>query len=317
MIYDYDNGILMNQLYERKNDMELQQLQYFLVAAKYEHVTKAANALHIAQPALSQSIKRLEAELGVKLFERKKGGITLSDSGKVLVQELQPVMKSLDNLPKKLAEISRKQHQTIHLNVLAASILVTDCIIAYKAQHPDVNFQFVQSQSTTDYDLCITATVHKKNPGVNQIAVEEKFYLAVPSDSQYAKYTEIDLAEVANEGFIVMADTRPIRSICDQFCLSAGFTPDIVFESVNFESVRSLISAGMGVGFWPEYSWDTTRNYQNMTLLPIKSPDCTRDIIFTYNPQFSENTIAKDFFEFLVDYTKQRKEHHEKLMIQH
>lgn len=296
--------------------MELQQLQYFLVAAKYEHITKAANSLHIAQPALSQSIKRLEAELGVKLFDRKKGGITLSDSGKVLVQELQPIMKSLDNLPKKLAETARKQHQTIHLNVLAASILVTDCIIAYKAKHPEVNFQFVQSQSTMDYDLCITASVHKKNPSVNQIAIEEKFYLAVPANSKYAKYSDIDLAEVAKEGFIVMTDARPIRSICDQFCLTAGFTPDIVFESVNFESVRSLISAGMGVGFWPEYSWDTTRNYQNMILLPIKSPDCTRDIIFTYNPQFSENEIAQDFYEFLIEYTKERKEQHNQLMEQ-
>lgn len=301
---------------EVKNVMELQQLQYFLVAAKYEHITKAANSLHIAQPALSQSIKRLEAELGVKLFERKKGGISLSDSGKVLVQELQPIMKSLESLPKKLSESAKKQHQTIHLNVLAASILVTDCIIAYKAKHPEVNFEFVQSQSTMDYDLCITATVHKKNPSANQIAIEEKFYLAVPSKSRYAKYNEINLSEVSEEGFIVMADTRPIRSICDQFCLAAGFTPDIVFESMNFESVRSLISAGMGVGFWPEYSWDTTRPYQNMTLLPIKSPDCTRDIIFTYNPQFSENEVAKDFFDFLIAYTMERKERHEKLIQQ-
>lgn len=294
--------------------MELQQLQYFLVAAKYEHITKAANSLHIAQPALSQSIKRLEAELGVKLFERKKGGISLSDSGKVLVQELQPIMKSLDDLPKKLMETARKQYQTIHLNVLAASILVTDCIIAYKAKHPEVNFQFVQSQSTTEYDLCITASAHKKNPTSNQVAIEERFYLAVPADSKYASYKEIDLSEVSEEGFIVMTDTRPIRSICDQFCLAAGFAPNIIFESVNFESVRSLISAGMGVGFWPEYSWDTTRNYQNMTLLSIKSPDCTRDIIFTYNPQFSESDVAKDFYDFLLDYTKQRKKQHKKVL---
>lgn len=292
--------------------MELQQLQYFLVAAQYEHITKAANSLHIAQPALSQSIKRLEAELGVKLFDRKKGGITLSESGKVLVAELKPIMKSLDNLPKKLADTARKQHQTIHLNVLAASILVTNCIIAYKAKHPEVNFQFVQNPSSMDYDLCITATLPRRNTSTNQMMLEEKFFLAVPASSRYAQYEEIELSEVAEEGFIMMADTRPIRSICDQFCLEAGFTPDIVFESMNFESVRSLISAGLGVGFWPEYSWESAKPSTNMELLPIKSPECKRDIIITYNQQFSENPIVQDFYEFLIDFAMDCKEQHQR-----
>lgn len=293
--------------------MELQQLQYFLVAAQYEHITKAANSLHIAQPALSQSIKRLEAELGVKLFDRKKGGITLSDSGKVLVEELKPIMKSLDNLPKKLADTARKQHHTIHLNVLAASVLVTNCIIAYKAKQPDVNFQFIQNPLSMDYDLCITATLPRRAPAVNQIMLEEKFYLAVPASSPYAKFDEIDLAEVSEEGFIMMADTRPIRSICDQFCLQAGFAPDIVFESMNFESVRSLISAGLGVGFWPEYSWESAEHSKNMVLLPVKSPECKRDIIITHNEQFSDNPYVKDFHDFLIEYAMDCKNQHEKM----
>ncbi len=288
--------------------MELQQLQYFLVAAKYEHITKAANSLHIAQPALSQSIKRLEAELGVKLFDRKKGGIALSDSGKLLVEELKPIMKSLDDLPKKLADSARKQYQTIHLNVLAASVLVTNCIIAYKAKHPEVNFQFVQSEASTDYDLCITATLPRRNPGLNQITLEEDFFLAVPATSKYAHYDDIDLAEVAEEGFIVMADTRPIRRICDQFCLEAGFAPEIVFESMNFEAVRSLISAGLGVGFWPEYSWGDAASSGNVTFLPIRSPECKRDIIIAYNQQFTGNPLVKDFHDFLIRYAMDCKE---------
>ena len=295
--------------------MELQQLQYFLVAAKYEHITKAANSLHIAQPALSQSIKRLEAELGVKLFERKKGGITLSDSGKVLAEELKPIMKSLDNLPKKLAETSRKQHQTIHLNVLAASVLVTNCIIAYKAKHPDVNFQFVQSQSTTDYDLCITATLPRKTSTVDQMMLEENFFLAVPASSRYALYDEIDLIEVADEGFIMMADTRPIRKICDQFCMEAGFTPDIIFESMNFEAVRSLISAGLGVGFWPEYSWGDANSSENVVFLPIKNPECKRNIIIAYNQQFTGNPLVKNFHDFLFEYAMECKEQNRKRRI--
>lgn len=288
--------------------MELQQLQYFLVAAKYEHITKAANSLHIAQPALSQSIKRLETELNVKLFERKNGGIVLSDSGKLLVREVEPVMKTLENLPKKLADAAGRRHQTIHLNVLAASVLVTNCIIAYKAGHPDVNFRFVQSQSATDYDLCITAALPKRHPAANQVVLEEKFFLAVPANSRYASYEEIDLIDVAGEGFIMMADTRPIRRICDRFCMEAGFTPDIVFESMNFEAVRSLISAGLGVGFWPEFTWESAISSSSVTFLPIRSPECKRDLIITCNPQFTGSPLVQEFHDFLIAYARDCKE---------
>ena len=292
--------------------MELQQLQYFLVAAEYEHITKAANSLKIAQPALSQSIKRLESELNVKLFERKKGGIALTKAGKVLADEVKPFLNTLDNLPGKLAEIDKKQKHTIHLNVLAASILVTNCIISYTAKHPEINFEFIQSPIAVDYDLCITASLPKGGVASDQITLEEKFFLAVPASSKYAAYSEIELSEVANEGFIMMAYTRPIRNICDQFCRMAGFTPNIIFESMNFESVRSLISAGLGVGFWPEYSWESAEPSKNVVLLPIKGQECKRDIIIAYGEQAKNNLIVKDFYKFLLAFAMECRDRHNK-----
>lgn len=292
--------------------MELQQLQYFLVAAQYEHITKAANSLKIAQPALSQSIKRLENELNVKLFERKKGGIVLTAAGKILAEEVRPIINTIDNLPRKLSEADKKQKSTIHLNVLAASILVTNCIIEYKAKHPDINFEFVQSPYAVDYDLCITAALPKGGTTSDQITLEEKFFLAVPASSKYADYSDIDLAEVAGEGFIMMADTRPIRDICDQFCMQAGFTPNIVFESMNFEAVRSLISAGLGVGFWPEYSWESAEPSKNVVLLPIKGQECKRDIIIAYGEQAGKNAVVKDFYKFLITFAMDCRDRHKK-----
>lgn len=294
--------------------MELQQLQYFLVAARYGHITKAANSLRIAQPALSQSIKRLETELNVKLFERRKGGIALTKAGKLLAEEIKPVMKTLDNLPKKLSEADKKQKHTIHLNVLAASILVTNCIISYKAKHPEINFEFEQSPKAEDYDLCITASLPKNNTASDQITLEEKFFLAVPASSKYAGYSGIKLSEVADEGFIMMADTRPIRNICDQFCLEAGFSPNIVFESMNFESVRSLISAGLGVGFWPEYSWESAKPSENVVLLPIVGQECKRDIIIAYGQQTAGNKIVREFYDFLIDFAMECRDRHNRCL---
>ena len=103
--------------------MELLQLRYFLVAAKYQHMTKAAEVLQIAQPALSQSIKRLEQELGVSLFEREKRNIRLNDAGRFLEQKLLPIMAALDEIPSEIQKKERMNQRTIHLNLLAATRL--------------------------------------------------------------------------------------------------------------------------------------------------------------------------------------------------
>src|SRR5699024_4179464 len=103
--------------------MELLQLRYFLAAAEYQHITRAAEHLQIAQPALSQAIHRLETELGMPLFERKSRSIVLNDAGKLLQKRLLPIMDALDRIPEELQEYRSQTAHTIHLRILAASAL--------------------------------------------------------------------------------------------------------------------------------------------------------------------------------------------------
>ena len=138
--------------------MELLQLRYFLVAAQYQHMTKAAEHLQIAQPALSQAIHRLEAELGVPLFERKNRSIELNEEGKFLQKRLIPLLSSLDRLPEELRKGKEASTHTVHLRLLSASALITNKIIAYRNLRPDVNFQLYQTPGQEDdYDVCVTA----------------------------------------------------------------------------------------------------------------------------------------------------------------
>ena len=109
--------------------MELTQLKYFLEVAESQHITKSAQKLHIAQPALSQSIRRLETELRVPLFASKGRNIVLTEYGKYLKEKLQPVIEELDSIPSQLQTMAKLESETIHLNVLAASTLVTEAII--------------------------------------------------------------------------------------------------------------------------------------------------------------------------------------------
>lgn len=288
--------------------MELLQLHYFLTAAKYQHITKAAEVLRIAQPALSQSIKRLEQELGVPLFDREKRSIHLNDAGKFLEQKLIPIMAALDELPSEIKKRDLLSQKTIFLNILAATKLVTDCIIAYKEIHPDIIFRLVQEPDREQDQICIST----EYPGESRIKkshllLRERFFMAVPASSPYARLESIDLVQLREEGFISLSNNRPIRRICDRFCLESGFQPHTVCETDNPESVRNLIAAGLGVGFWPEYSWGHLSSPQ-VRFLPIINKDCCRDIIIALHFQGPEAKAAEDFFHFLMTYTDRSEE---------
>ena len=140
--------------------MEIQQFRYFLTAARYENLTKAAEELHIAQPALSQSVKRLETELGVSLFHRKNHRIELNEQGKLLKKRLIPLMESIDNLKDELWESVYSSERTIYLNFLSASNLITNSIISYRALKPDVQFQVSQLEMTESCDIHIDSHLY-------------------------------------------------------------------------------------------------------------------------------------------------------------
>ena len=184
--------------------MELLQFRYFLEAARYENLTRAADELHIAQPALSQSIMRLENELGVKLFDRRNHHVYLNDQGKLLRRRLIPLMESIDSLKDELWESVCSSEKTISLNFFAASQFITNCIIAYKAEHPDVKFQVSQLETMGGCDIHIDSRASVYGPtamgeiqmpegAVRQEILEEEIYLAVPANSPLAERESVDL----------------------------------------------------------------------------------------------------------------------------
>ena len=275
--------------------MELLQLRYFLTAAEYQHMTKAAEHLQIAQPALSQAIHRLEAELGVPLFERKNRSIELNEAGRLLQKRLIPIVSALDRIPGELRADQYMSSHTIHLKLLAASTR----IIAYRALRPDVNFQLYQAENHADYDLCVSAVRSDlKNADYEDymVMLEEDLYLAVPTHSPYGDKDSINLADTRNAGYICLAGSRPIRQICNSYFSEADFVPNVIFESDTTESVRNLIAAGLGIGFWPQYSWGP--------LLPIRDQVCRRQIILMCSPLGKDNPIVMDFCNFLIQNSK-------------
>lgn len=284
--------------------MEMTQLRYFLEVAESQHMTASAEKLHIAQPALSQAIKRFERELGVPLFEAKGRNIVLTEYGKYLREQLLPIVERLDSIPEQLRTMAKLRGETIHLNVLAASTLVTSAIIDYKSLNEDVNFQLLQNSQSDVFDIEIsTKLLHRGEPvrSADRFVCNEKIFLAVPANGKYSAVSSVTLKEVESEGFISLMGSRQFRFICDRFCRAAGISPKIIFESDNPTAVKNMIAANLGVGFWPEFSWGKLDN-DSVKLLSVTDPECSRDLVLTCRRNKRDNKTVEEFFEYLKDY---------------
>lgn len=280
--------------------MELTQLKYFYAAAECGHITKAAEKLHIAQPALTQSVRRLENELGVKLFVRRGRSIALSPCGEYLYKQLGGVLKTLDRVPCELLKIAELEQKTIRVNIIAASLLITELIIEYKRLHPDIKFVLHQSADAENCDCTISANLPGILPNMPKNcyyrSFSEEIKLAVPAGSYYAGLPSIQLSDTKDNGFISLSGSKPFHNICETLCRMVGFTPDVVFESDSPSTVRGLIGAGMGIGFWPAYTWGNI-NADNVVLLPISYPDCRRELTVICNS--TDSSAACEFYGFL------------------
>lgn len=281
--------------------MEILQLKYFYALAQTQHVTKTAEQLHIAQPALTQTIHRLEKELEVKLFEPRGRNIVLTEYGKYLELKVEPILKALDEIPEELQILAGERKKLLKINVKAASGLVTDTIIRFQKEHSELRFQIVQNAEMEDADITIFTKESFQKPKDEKDSFyifSERIFMAVPNDSKFSNCDSISLRELADRKFISLTGAKNLRAICDSYCMQAGFKPNVIFEGDSTSAVENLIAAGLGVGFWPHYTWE---RYQEggMRLLPISEPECHRDIVIQLHRRSKEHEEAVEYFEYV------------------
>ena len=281
--------------------MELSQLTYFYETAKLEHITKASEKLNIVQPALTKSIKSLERELGVKLFYKNGRCVKLTEYGVFLRDKLKPVLEEIDTIPLTISELSEVVENTITINVLAASTVVTNIIIGFKKLYPNVIFKMIQAEEEPNCNILITSKnslTYTKPNAIKSDEIEEKVYIALPKNSPFAERCGVTLAELQYENFISLSGSRPFRSFCDKLCYSAGFTPHSNFESDSIVAVKNLVGAGVGLSFWPEFSWGKI-NSKEVKLIELE-PTCKRIIEVSLLDNGTKSKIAEEFYNYAV-----------------
>lgn len=242
--------------------MTLEELRWFVAVAEREHVTAAAAELHVSQPALSRALARVQAHVGVPMFDRRGRRLHLNRYGRMYLEHARRALADLDAGGDALADATGATGGgTVVLAFLhtLGSWLVPALLRGFGAAHPGITLRLAQSSASEmlgqlragEVDLILTSP-RPSGPDVGWIPLAtEPLRLVVPAEHRLAARKRIRLADVAEDPFVAMKPEYGLRGMTDELCRAAGFAPRIAFEGDDIGTLRGLVAAGLGVALLP------------------------------------------------------------------
>lgn len=285
--------------------MELHQLRYFCAVAEHENITKAADALHISQPALSRSIKRLEEEMGVELFDRIGRSIVLNDKGKVFLVAAQSAIKSVDTVGQTLERYVREQSSTLNLRTPVYLGDDENIISSFMKKYPDIYVRraitptpFIESEVP---DLSFFASFERHTESNHVLVGKENIVLAVALDHPLAKASTVRLADLRYEKFVTVLPCK-VRNVIDGMFAEVGIEPHYVVEDQNCFSVSRLVARGMGIALLPEITWLTSYDRENVKILTLSDVHRMRNMYLKWPEGVRVSRAALLFKDHLIEH---------------
>lgn len=246
--------------------MDLRQIRHFTTLASTLNFRRAAERLHIAQPALSVSIRRFEEDLGVPLFTRGRSGVALTEEGRAALPE---ALRALDCAQRmKLQALAAAQGEVGTLSLAYVGTATYDLLprSLERLRQASPGIRVALHEADTDhivaglearrFDMGIVRYPMRSVPGMTlELVEEDRYCAALPPDHRLAGKAGFSLRELADESFLVpsAAQNPSLHHTVLQACQTAGFMPRIATEeAVQISTVLALVESGFGVALIPE-----------------------------------------------------------------
>lgn len=235
--------------------MDLLQLRYFYESANSLSISKTAEQFNVPATSVSASIRRLETELGCKLFERTPNRIFLNEKGQIMRDSLEKIFNELDQMMQSVSEYTN-DHKEIRILAKAIRSLITEQIIQYKRSHTQTHFKLVANfdeKDFQDYDLIID-TQRDLYAGYQCIELGKRniyFYVPISSPLYSQKFK---LHQLSKMPFAIMGQHGNHMKILVEACKKAGFTPNIVARVNDSACFRRIIASGIAIGVTGEFA---------------------------------------------------------------
>lgn len=242
--------------------MDLDTLRAFLAVADGHTVTETAERAHRTQPAVSRALARLERDIGASLLQRVGRSLVLTPAGHALVGHARATVDAYARGVRSVQDVTAPDSGFVPVGFLhtLGTWLVPELIREFRAERPHVRFDLrqhgdaglVEDLLTGVVDLAVTGDRPQLAALQSRRLFLEPLRLVVPPDHRLAGRRTARLGDVADEHFILLKPGFSLRTVTEDLCRRVGFEPRIGFEGEEVETLRGLVSAGLGVALLPE-----------------------------------------------------------------
>lgn len=256
--------------------MELRHLTYFVAVAERLNFSRAAEDLHVAQPAISQQIHSLEKELGEPLFERTGKRVQLTDAGQTLLPHARQILSAVQAARDAVRERGQLVRGTAKLGAppTVSAHFLPARLTAFERKFPGLDVRLREAGTDSllkfvaqgDLDLAIVS-VDAAPANIDwQAVLEEDYVLAVGHRHPLGQRASVAMSELKEEAFILFPDGYKLREVTLTACQVAGFKPHIALDGGSMQSALQFVAAGLGVAVVPQLALTSARGIHPLTI---------------------------------------------------
>jgi DNA-binding transcriptional LysR family regulator len=264
--------------------MEMQQVRYFVALADTLNFTRAAEKCNVSQPALTRAIQQLEHELGGPLFHRERGNTHLSELGRMMLPYLAGVEEQARAAKEQAKAVKKLEKATLTIGTMCTigPQLVSNLMIRFQMAHPDVEVrvvdagapQMIEMLEKGELEVAIVGVPGELPESLHQLPVfQERFVILLPPNHRLIAHDEVKAAELDKEPYVSRSNCEVFEPVRKELN-SRGIYLRKVFSSPRDDWVQGMIQAGLGLGFFPEFSV----TYPDLVVRPLVDPTFYRTV---------------------------------------
>lgn len=287
--------------------MEFRQLEYFKMVAKTKNITKAAKLLHISQPSITNSIKNLEANLGVKLLDRTKKYIDLTDEGKVFLKRVEIILKNIEDAKQEMKDFHNLSRGKLNIGIppMIGTFLFPKIFTEFKKLYPNISLNLSEEGSLLtrekienqelDVGIIILSICNDHLDIIPMI--ESEILVCLNKNHKLSNKKSISFDEIKNEPVILLKEGFFHRKKIMQLYKERQIPPNILLSSNQLETIKSLVKQDVAISFL----LDEIVNDDDIVKIELKQRVKVK-IGVAWNKDRYLSNAAKAFLDFCKDY---------------